>query len=158
MKYPLVFLLMLLLASCNYFDVKKTSSEAILNEELKTFNWKEVDVYPSFSMCDSLSEKHEKMYCFQYFIKKQIIESLEQEVIVVTQDINDTIQLKFQITEAGALNLLETEMDSLTIEEIPNIEDLIVKSLDSLPEIYPAIKRGQQVKTQFNLPIAINVE
>lgn len=158
MKYFLVILIFVLLSSCKYFDVKKTSSEAILNEELKTFNWDEVDAYPTFSKCDSLELKHEKMYCFQYFLKKQIFNALDKEVIVVTQDISDTIQLKFQVSETGDLTLLETNIDSLTIAEIPNIQELIVKSLDSLPTIYPALKRGQQVKTEFELPIIINVE
>ena len=158
MKYPLLFLILVSLNSCKYFDAKKTTSEAILKEELKTFNWNDVDVYPSFSKCDSLEKKHEKMYCFQYFLKKQIFESLEKEVIVVTQDISDTIQLKFQVSETGVLTLIEIEIDSLTIEEIPNMEALIIEGLDALPEIFPAIKRGQQVKTEFQLPIIINVE
>ncbi|WP_299556807.1 hypothetical protein [Seonamhaeicola sp.] len=158
MKYALTFLLLLLLSSCKFFDVKKTSSEAILKEELKTFNWNEVDVYPSFSRCDSLEKKHEKMYCFQYFLKKQIFDFLEDEVIVVTRDVSDTIQLKFQVSETGVLTLINTEIDSLTVKEIPNIHELLDKSLDALPPIFPAIKRGQQVKTEFQLPIIINVE
>ena len=36
MKHLCLFLGFLLLVSCNYFDVKKTTSEAILNEELKS--------------------------------------------------------------------------------------------------------------------------
>lgn len=158
MKYPLVLLLFMLLVSCKYFDVKKTTSEVILNEELKTFDWNDVDAYPSFSKCDSLQKKFEKMYCFQYFLKKNIFESLDNEVIVVTQDVSDTVQLKFQVSEVGVLTLMETEMDSLTKAEIPNFKDLIINGLDLLPKIYPATKRGQQVKTEFELPIIISIE
>ena len=43
MKRILFVLICLVLSSCNYFDVKKTSSEEILKEELQTFNWKDVD-------------------------------------------------------------------------------------------------------------------
>ena len=53
MKKISVLLCVLILSSCEYFNVKKTSSEAILKEELQTFNWNEVDAYPSFSDCDS---------------------------------------------------------------------------------------------------------
>ena len=49
------------------------------------------------------------------------------------------------------------EVDSLTNQEIPNIKVLLAKSIDSLPKIFPAIKRGQQVKTEFKLPIIIKV-
>ena len=53
--------------------------------------------------------------------------------------------------------LKEAKIDALIIEEIPNINVLINQSLDSLPQIFPANKRGQQVTTEFNLPIIIKV-
>jgi len=31
-------------------------------------------------------------------------------------------------------------------------------SIDSLPKIYPAIKRGQSVSTEFVLPIVVNTD
>ena len=65
--------------------------------------------------------------------------------------------MKFQISEKGELSLLGIKTDSLTVNEIPNIKALLINSLDSLPEIYPAIKRSQQVKTEFTLPIVISV-
>ena len=36
MRYSLVFIFILLITSCDYFNVKKISSEAILKEELET--------------------------------------------------------------------------------------------------------------------------
>jgi hypothetical protein len=53
---------------------------------------------------------------------------------------------------------MEAKIDSVTLHEIPNIKELLKNSLDSLPEIYPAIKRGQQVKTAFTLPVIIQVD
>ncbi len=158
MKYILIFLIIVAFTSCKYFDVEKTTSEAILNEELKTFDWNDVDVYPSFTKCDSLEQKYEKMYCFQYVLKKQIFVALDNEAIVVTNDVNDTVNLKFQVSETGKLSLIGSKMDSLTKEEIPDLENIITESLSGLPKIYPAIKRGQQVKTEFELPVIINVE
>lgn len=157
MKYFIVFLLITLLSSCEYFNVKKITSEEILSEELETFNWNDVDTYPSFSKCDSLKTKEEKTRCFQYFLKNKIFNSLEKEVIIVNQDIHDTIELKFQVSKTGVLSLINANIDSLTVREIPNIKDLLHKSLDSLPKIFPGIKHGQQVKTEFDLPIIINV-
>ena len=157
MKQFYVFILVLLLVSCEYFNVKKTSSEAILKEELQTFNWEDVDEYPSFSVCDSSTTKKESEVCFQNVLVNHITSFLQEEVIVVTQDINDTILLKFQINKLGNLLLKEAKIDALIIEEIPNINVLINQSLDSLPQIFPANKRGQQVTTEFNLPIIIKV-
>lgn len=157
MKHFFVFLFILSLTSCEYFNVKKTSSEAILKEELQTFNWNDVDEYPSFSICDSSNTKEERTLCFQETITQNITSYLQKERIVVTQDINDTIMLHFQVSKKGELLLLQTKIDSLTTKEIPNIKPLLDKSLDSLPKIFPAIKRGQQVTTEFKLPIVISV-
>ena len=145
------------LVSCEYFNVKKTSSEAILSEELETFDWTEVDEYPTFSACDSLTTKHEKKQCFERVLNTHIAQYLQQERIIVTRDIDDTIELQFQVSEKGTLTLLDARIDSLTTAEIPNIKTLLTQSLDSLPRIFPAIKRGQQVRTEFKLPIIIKV-
>ena len=157
MKPFCVFLFVLMLTSCEYFNVKKTSSEAILKEELQTFNWNDVDEYPSFSVCDSTTSKNERKLCFQNTLTFHITNYLQNERIVVTQDILDTLLLDFQVSKSGDLVLLESKIDSLTHLEIPNIKVLLKNSLDSLPEIFPAIKRGQQVTTEFNLPIIISV-
>ncbi|WP_248722040.1 hypothetical protein [Seonamhaeicola sp. ML3] len=138
--------------------MKKTTSEAILNEELKTFDWNDVDTYPSFSACDSLISKSEKKQCFEHYLSSHILKSLESELIVVTQDIHDTLELYFNVSEKGDLTLLNTKIGSLTISEIPNINALISESLDSLPEVFPANKWSIPVKTAFKLPLVINVE
>ncbi|MDO5968577.1 hypothetical protein Q4Q35_02045 [Flavivirga aquimarina] len=158
MRQICVFLLIILLTSCEYFNVKKTSSEVILNEELQTFNWNEVDEYPTFALCDSLSNKQEKQQCFTNVLTDHIFKYLQDQIIVVTKDINDTIDLKLRVSETGIVTILETKVDSLTIKEIPNINKLLSKSLDTLPKIFPAIKRGQQVTTEFKLPIIIQVD
>ncbi|GAA4268376.1 hypothetical protein [Hyunsoonleella aestuarii] len=158
MKKISVLLCVLILSSCEYFNVKKTSSEAILKEELQTFNWNEVDAYPSFSDCDSSLTKLAGKLCFERVLRRHIMTSLQQEIIIVTQDIRDTIYLEFLLSEKGDLTLQKVEVDSLTVAEIPSIKELLNNSLDSLPKIFPATKRGQQVKTEFKLPIIINVK
>jgi len=157
MQRALIFFIFISFTSCNYFNIQKTSSEAILDEELQTFNWKDVDEYPSFSVCDSARDEQSKKRCFENTLITAINSSLAQENIVVRQDINDTILIKFIISETGDLKLIDTKMDSITKIELPNIEDLINHSLASLPKIYPAIKRSQPVKTQFTLPMLIQV-
>ncbi|UKM65953.2 hypothetical protein GSB9_02525 [Flavobacteriaceae bacterium GSB9] len=146
-----------MLFSCEYFNVKKTSSEAILNEELQTFNWNDVDEYPSFQACESSISKTERKVCFQYTLTNHIANFLKKEVVVVGQDVQDTVMLQFQVSKRGDLVLIQVEADSITEYEIPEIKTLLEKSLDSLPEIFPALKRGQQVTTEFKLPIIISV-
>ena len=157
MKYLKVFILIVCLSSCDYFDKKKVNTQDIVNEELQTFNWNDVDEYPSFTACDSSTLKEDRTICFQQTITNNITSYLQKEQIVVTQDINDTIMLYFQVSKKGELLLLQSKIDSLTTQEIPNINQLLINSLDSLPKIFPAIKRGQHVTTEFKLPIVIHV-
>ncbi len=157
MKQICVFLSLLTLMSCEYFNVKKTSSEDILKEELQTFNWNEVDEYPTFSVCDSSATKQERKLCFETILTTHITNSLQKDTILVSQDIEDTLLLQLQISETGILSLVNLAVDSLTNKEIPNIKELLSQSIDSLPKIFPALKRGQQVKTEFKLPIIIHV-
>ncbi|AUC74377.1 hypothetical protein [Olleya sp. Bg11-27] len=157
MKQIAVLLLFLVVVSCQYFDVKKTTPEAILREELKTFNWSEIDNYPSFSVCESLQFKHDIKDCFETTLANHISERLQSQAIIVSQDVNDTIMLSFLISETGELEINAIEIDSITTHEIPNLKASIVESLNTLPKILPAVKRGQHVKTQFKLPIILKV-
>lgn len=157
MRQFCVILLVLFVSSCDYFNVKKTSPEAILKEELQTFDWENVDAYPSFSQCDSLQLKEEKRVCFESTVYAEISAFLQKQIIVVTKDVNDTLMLKLRVTSKGDITLLDTKMDSLTKAEIPELEKLILKSLDTLPKINPAIKRSQPVTTEFELPLIVKV-
>ncbi|SEP97536.1 hypothetical protein SAMN05421824_0832 [Hyunsoonleella jejuensis] len=157
MKQFCLILLVLSVNSCDYFNVKKTSSEAILQEELQTFDWENVDTYPSFSQCDSLQLKEEKRVCFESTVYAEISEFLQEQIIIVTQDVNDTLILKLRVSNTGEISLLNAKMDSLTKAEIPELEKLILQGLDTLPKINPAIKRSQPVSTEFELPLIVKV-
>lgn len=157
MKQLTVFILLICLYSCDYFDKKKVNSQDIVNEELQTFNWNDVDEYPSFKTCESSTSKQESKQCFETTLITHITNKLSNEVIVVTENVEDTVVIKFHISETGNLSVLNIKNKETTKEQIPNLDSLLLKSLDSLPTIFPAIKRGQQVKTEFTLPIVIQV-
>jgi hypothetical protein len=157
MKNLTIFIFILSLSSCEYFDKKKVNSQDIVNEELQTFNWNDVDEYPSFKVCESLSSKQESKHCFETTLITHITNRLSKEVIVVTENVEDTVMIKFHISETGNLSVLNIKNKETTKVQIPNLESLLLNSLDSLPKIFPAIKRGQQVKTEFTLPIVIQV-
>lgn len=157
MKFISLVLLIFCLTSCDYFDKKKVSTEELLSKELKTVDWNAVDEYPTFTSCDSAISKAEKKYCFETTITSHIFNQLNAKNFVVTKTIDDTLKLRIHISETGelqVLNLINTEHIST---EIPKIDSLLIASLDSLPKIFPAIKRGQFVKTEFELPIIIKV-
>ena len=156
---PIVFLLILLLAtSCNYFEKKKVYSEDLLEEELQTFNWKEVDTYPTFDNCDSITVKEDSKMCFQNTLITNVNKFLADQNLVVSNDVNDTISLKIIINNTGFLEVESIKIQPETLIEIPEIDSLLRQSLKSIPKIYPAIKRGQQVTTVFELPVIVKID
>ena len=157
MKYISLILLFFCISSCDYFDKKKVNAEDLLNQELNTFNWNEVDVYPSFAACDSSDVKEERKHCFENTLSSYIFKHLSKQNIIVSEVIDDTLKMKIEISDQGILNILSIDNSKIIQKLIPNIDSLLIASLDSLPKIFPAIKRGQQVKTQFELPVIIKV-
>lgn len=157
MKNAALLFLLLILSSCNFFEAKKISSEEILNEELKTFTWNEVDEYPIFDTCDSTALIEHRKACFQNTLIENMSKRLFASPITVTQSVNDTILVHFKISEKGIIEITNTEINNLLIQEIPEIETMVYQSIDSLPNIYPAIKRGQPVTTEFKLPLIVMV-
>ena len=154
----IVCLLILLFAtSCDYFEKKKVYPEDLLEEELQTFNWNEVDAYPTFSNCDSLTEKEDRKVCFQNTLISSVNEFLKAQNLVVSNNVNDTIRLKIKIDKTGLLVVESIKMHPETIQEIPKIDSLLRRSLKGVPKIYPAIKRNQQVTTAFELPVIVSI-
>ena len=146
------------MVSCDYFDNKKVSSQDIIKQELQTINWSEVDEYPSFSECDSVSEKQERKECFETIILKHVNSYLSQHHIIVSEDIKDTIKVKLAISNTGKINVLAIKAKPETLKIIPEIDSLLRGSINTLPKIFPAIKRGQQVHTEFVLPVVISIQ
>jgi len=158
MNRLIIFLFLATFFSCEYFDKKKVYTKDILEEELQTFNWKDVDEYPTFESCESTSGKENKKVCFENTLRNVLNNNLAQYQIIVSEEINDTVQLKITIDNTGQFFIDDIISAETTKVEIPQLDSLLRKSFDSLPKIYPAIKRSQQVKTQFILPVIIKIE
>ncbi|WP_323787085.1 hypothetical protein [Psychroserpens sp.] len=158
MKRILIFLLLINVMSCDDFNKKKVYSEELLENELELFTWNDVDEYPTFSSCDSTLGKVNKKLCFENTLRDILNTNLSQHHIMVSESIEDTIQLKITIDNQGEFSINSITSSALTKQEIPQLDSLLRKSLDSLPKIFPAIKRSQQVTTQFSLPIIIKIE
>lgn len=157
MKYTTCFLLFFVFTSCNYFDKKKVDADELLSQELKTVNWNEVSEYPAFDSCVAVSSKQERKVCFESTLTTIISDRLSQQDIIVTEEVNDTIIIEFLISETGILEIHDIKVSNEVVTQIPEITELLQKSVDSLPQIHPATKRGNEVRTQFELPIILKV-
>lgn len=155
----IIFLFIItLFTSCEYFEKQKVNSKDLLEEELQTFNWNDVDAYPTFDSCDSIAVKEASKICFQNTLLSHVNQFLEAQNIVVSEDVNDTIRLKLIIDNKGLLQIEDISLKPETQFQIPEIDSLLHQSLKGIPKIYPAIKRGQQVTTAFELPIIVKID
>ena len=158
MRHIISLFFLVFFFSCELNINKKISVDEILDEEWRTFNWSDVDEYPSFSHCDSLQNLSLKKECFITTLSNQISEDLIINTKTVNRTIQDTVMLRFVISKNGQITLEELIVDKNIIDLKETINSSFESSIDKLPKIFPAIKRGQQVKVKFSLPIFVSTE
>ena len=157
MKYILFVLVICCFWSCDYYEKRKISSEDILEESLQSFNWNEIDDYPVFISCDSTQTSEIKRACFEQTLSSQIFDDLADARLVVSESLQDTLSLEFSISAIGEIELISLT-NGQTEGQLPQLDSLIRLSLDKLPKLLPAIKRGQEVRTVFKLPLIIKTD
>ncbi|MEZ4874294.1 MAG: hypothetical protein R2793_02260 [Flavobacteriaceae bacterium] len=145
-----------LLASCQYFTSERISSETFYKEEMESIDWNEVDTYPAFKECETFTEKAEQKNCFQSVLQNRIKAKLDGEKVMVSQSVSDTVNMILQIEKEGNIQVVEIITDSLTLQHIPLLSQLLKESVEQLPAPAPAYKRGIPVTTQVTLPIVLN--
>jgi hypothetical protein len=155
MKSWFWFLSILLLVSCKDFDLKKQSADQILEKEMKSINWNEVDFYPTFQNCGTITSKAESKICFETKIKKTISDYLASHQISTTSSTQDTLVIKFFITAEGALNIEEIRIPDKIDSQNPQLREVLKKAISELPEMYPAQKRSVPVSLHTQLPIIL---
>lgn len=158
MKKSLLLGCLLGLTSCDYFEAKKISSEEILSEETRELNWHEVDQYPAFEECRDYMQVEAAKECFGNKVSRYFYATLEAKQPVVTEAIDDTLYLYLKISEKGVPAIDSTEIDSLVVTQLPEIDEWLRQSVSSLPKIYPATKRGIPVVSTFKMPVVIKAE
>lgn len=157
-KTLLLILSLLILTSCN-FETKKISSEEVLDQESKMLNWKEVDEYPAFEDCQQETELAKAKNCFERKVAESIYAYLAKQQPVVTESIDDTLYLYLEISKQGRPKIDSiVSIDTTLTNQLPKIEEWLYQSIDSLPKIYPASKRGIPVSTVFRMPVLIKAE
>jgi hypothetical protein len=152
----LLLFLILITSSCNYFETEKISSDTFYEEELKTIDWKDVDQYPAFKECESQTEKLAQKNCFVTTLSEHIYAVIESKEMVASNNLQDTIQLSFSISKTGELRVIQMYVDSLISTQFPLLEDWMRTSVEVLPLLAPAYKRGIPVETEFKLPIVLS--
>lgn len=131
-----------------------------MNQEMidTIVNLKEIDTFPSFSVCDSIIDKSQKTNCFRTIIHREIAKSLADRNIKVRKSINETIIVTITIQADGKMVLKTIDASSNLYKEIPQFKEYIKKSIVELPKVFPAIKRSIPVTSEYKLPIRIKLD
>jgi hypothetical protein len=153
-----LFLVFILFNSCQYFDKQVPSEKELLQKELKSINWKEVDEYPSVVDCDKIDDKKQRQQCFFEVLTQLIQEKLCNDTLAMLYPELDTIEVKVTVFPNATMKFEpQFPKDSVAYDKI-KIDSILKARLVDFPKINPAIKRGLPVKTQFILPVILKVE
>jgi hypothetical protein len=158
LKQYSLFLVFILFNSCQYFDKQVPSEKELLQKELKSINWKEVDEYPSVVDCDKIDDKKQRQQCFFEVLTQLIQEKLCNDTLAMLYPELDTIEVKVTVFPNATMKFEpQFPKDSVAYDKI-KIDSILKARLVDFPKINPAIKRGLPVKTQFILPVILKVE
>lgn len=158
MKQFSLFLLVIIFNSCQYFDKQVPSEKELLQKELKSINWKEVDEFPSVADCEKIENKTQRQQCFFEYMTQLIQQKLSVDTLSILYPELDTIEVKVTIFPNAKLQFEPLfPKDSVAYDTI-KIDSILKARLVDFPKVNPAIKRGVPVKTQFILPVILKVE
>lgn len=160
MRETLIIISFFLLNSCQ-FDFKidrKISVDEFINEELKSFNWNEVDQYPVFENCLGINSISEKNNCFVETITESFKENLTNNSLILNRTLVDTVNMILKVDKTAEISIESINISSQNIKYKEVISKSFNNTISNLPKLYPAIKRGQQVDVIFKIPIIISTE
>jgi len=150
--------LSLLFSSCQYFDKQVPSKEELLQKELKTINWNEVDEFPTISECEKIDDEALRKQCFFEYLTQIIQQKLSVDTLAILYPELDTIEVKVTVFPNATMQFEpQFPKDSVAYDTIKTDSILNARLVD-FPKVNPALKRGIPVKTQFMLPVILQIE
>ena len=134
------------------------SEKELLQKELKSINWKEVDEFPSLVECEKIENKKQRQQCFFEIMTQLIQQKLSSDTLAILYPELDTIEVKVTIFPNATMKFEpQFPKDSVAYDKV-KIDSILRARLVDFPKVNPAIKRGIPVKTQFILPVILKVE
>ncbi len=152
------FFLLLSLVSCDFFLSKEEQKDRLVNKELLTIDWNDVDQYPLFEDCDETAAKTVQKECFQQTMGVYFGEAFEGLYYEVEKEVNDTIYIDLLIDEHGFITLVNIQGEAVAEQHLPNLRKELEERLNDLTTVAPALKRGVPVSVRVRLPLILNTE
>jgi hypothetical protein len=154
----ITIVLSLLFSSCQYFDKQVPSKEELLQKELQTINWNQVDEFPTISECEKIDDEALRKQCFFEYLTQIIQEKLSADTLAILYPELDTIEVKVTVFPNATMQFEpQFPKDTVAYDTI-KIDSILNARLVDFPKVNPALKRGIPVKTQFMLPVILQIE
>jgi hypothetical protein len=149
------FLFLLIFTSCEIFSPQTSTSKSNLQVLDTVIDYTSVDVYPIFSDCENYAESDDQKECFETSITEKLAELFLDIDLKVNKEVNDSTSIDILIDNTGKASLVNIISPKSILEELPNLESVVRKSINQLPTMKPALKRGMFVKSQYRLVIVV---
>lgn len=117
-----------------------------------------VDQFPAFASCDSILDLDRKNRCFTKELYAHLSSTLLTQTFQVSESINEVVKVKLEIDNLGKSTVVKIEASDLILKQLPSLDSLIRRSVKTMPQLFPAQKRGIPVKTVYEIPIVIQIE
>lgn len=143
--------------SCEWQKSTATLTQELVDAELKTINWNELDQFPLFDACDETGTKPEQQECFQTTLMLHLAMALQDLDLKSEKELHDTLYLDLKVDNSGGISVLQISDHALLTEENPDFLEVLGKGLKGLPRLQPALKRGIPVSAQFRVPLVLKV-
>jgi len=150
-----ILTLAFLLYSCDNLITKKENKEQVLKEKWSEIDKNQVDKPPLFETC--IHESEELDNCFHQTIIDHIKAKIVDTKISVTEPVNDTIWIPLLIDKKGNISLEDFTVPEIINAQIPNFENILTKSIRTLPKADPAIVRSTPTTSRYKLPLVIHM-
>ena len=148
-------LLFIFITSCDNFSFSKNKNMQLLDTIV---NFSSVDTSPSFKVCDSIIDKQKKTNCFRTTIHQKIGAELQKHQFVIRDSISEIVYVDLLINSNGKIVLEAMESSEEIKNKLPKLDSILRISVDKIPNVYAAIKRGIPVTTKYRLPIKIQIK
>ena len=119
----------------------------------------EVDEYPSFKECESITTKDEKLKCFTDRLSKAYQEALNSQKLAIGGALSDTIKVTLVVSNEGVLSVKSVEASDNTLEVLPDLEKILKDKTAGFEFVLTPAKKNQvSVTTEYVLPLVIDVK
>jgi hypothetical protein len=119
---------------------------------------KRVDVFPSFKTCDTLLAVPLKNSCFTKELHKHLTASLLLHTFTVSKSIDEVVRIQLKIDNQGRCELMQIISSKKVQKMLPELDNVIRESVERLPTLFPALKRGIPVTSIYEIPIVVKID